>query len=101
MFLKNKPKKQLTPEEQLKKLNEQFERKRVLTGPIALFTTAAAVCMSIFHLWSAGIKMLPTAQHKAIHLAFALLLTFIIYPATSRDRKKVPIYDIIFSVLGA
>lgn len=101
MFSIKKAKKQLTPEEQLKKLNEQFERKRVLTGPVALFTTAAAVCMSIFHLWSAGIKMLPTAQHKAIHLAFALLLTFIIYPATSRDRKKVPIYDIVFSVLGA
>lgn len=100
MFFKKKPKLQLTPEEQLEKLNEQFERKRVLTGPIATFTTIVAVCMSIFHLWSAGVKMLPTAQHKAIHLAFAMLLTFIIYPARSKDKNKVPIYDIVFAILG-
>ncbi len=101
MFFKKKPKQQLTPEEQLEKLNEQFERKRVLEGPIAIFITIVAVCMSIFHLWSAGIKMLPTAQHKAIHLAFAILLTFILYPASRKSRKKLPVYDIVFALLGA
>lgn len=101
MPFKKKPKVELSTEEQLQKLNEQFEKKRVLTGPIATFTTIIAVSMSIFHLWSAGIKMLPTSQHKAIHLAFAMLLTFIVYPARSEDKNNLPIYDVIFALLGA
>ncbi|KJS88354.1 MAG: C4-dicarboxylate ABC transporter permease [Peptococcaceae bacterium BICA1-8] len=101
MFFKKKTKQILSPEEQLKKINEQFDNKRNLTGWLAKMTTVIAVCMSLFHLWSAGIYMLPTAQLKAIHLAFALVLTFIIFPARSKGKEKFPWYDAVFAVLGA
>ncbi|MCR4440771.1 MAG: TRAP transporter permease [Peptococcaceae bacterium] len=101
MFFRKKEKIELSPEEKIKILNEKFEVTRILKGPLAKITTAAAVCMSLYHLVSAGFYMLPQPQHKAIHLAFALALTFIIYPARKKDRNRFPWYDMVFTVLGA
>ena len=45
--------------------------------------------------------MLPQFQHRAIHLAFALALTFFIFPATNKQKEKLPLWDIgaiIFSL---
>lgn len=84
----------LSAEEKLKLLNEKFEKKRELTGIAAKVCTVLAVLMSLFHLYASGVHMLPQMQHRAIHLAFALALTFMIYPATSIQKKKLPLLDI-------
>lgn len=101
MFFKKKPQQELSQEEKLAQMKEKFERTRNLKGTLAKITTVIAVCMSLYHLWAAGIHMPPSPQHKAIHLAFALALTYIIYPAKSQDKDRFPWYDLIFSVLGA
>ncbi|MBN1333933.1 MAG: TRAP transporter permease [Synergistales bacterium] len=96
MFFRKKTKSDdnLSTEEKLKLLNEKFEKRRDLSGSAARICTVLAVLMSLFHLYSSGIHMLPQAQHRAIHLAFAMALTFLIYPATKSHKRKVPFFDI-------
>jgi len=101
MFFKKKTQEDLTPEEKLKALNEKFEKKRNLTGIAAKLCSILAICMSLYHMYSSGVHMLPQFQHRAIHLAFALALTFLIFPATDKQKNKVPLWDIaaiIFSI---
>jgi len=57
---------------------------KVSGGKIALFISITAVAMAIFHLYTAGFGRFPALQQRSIHLAFALLLTFYLYPF----RKK-------------
>lgn len=93
-FRKKKQDENLSAEEKLQLLNEKFEKKRDLSGMAARVCTILAVTMSLFHLYASGIHMLPQAQHRAIHLAFALALTFLVYPAVNSQKKKVPIFDV-------
>tara|TARA_R110002124_G_scaffold61962_3_gene169469 strand:+ start:68 stop:2659 length:2592 start_codon:yes stop_codon:yes gene_type:complete len=72
-----------------------------------LFSTALA--WSLFQLWFAS--PLPFALHigvfndteaRSIHLAFAIFLAFLAYPAFSRSpRNYIPILDIVFAFVGA
>ena len=39
-----------------------------------------AVAMAVFHLWTAGGRMLPGVQQRTVHLAFALALIYLLYP---------------------
>ena len=100
MFFKKKPARELTAEEKLEALKDQFERTRELSGIVKRITVFIAVAMSVFHLWSAGFSMLPQPQHKAVHLAFALVLTFLIYPARRSHKGRFPWYDAVLAVLG-
>ena len=93
-FRKKKQDENLSAEEKLQLLNEKFEKKRDLSGMAARLCTILAVLMSLFHLYASGIHMLPQAQHRAIHLAFALALTFLVYPAVNSQKKKVPLFDV-------
>lgn len=101
MFFKKKAKPELTDEEKLKMIADELESTRQLKGIAARITVIIAACMSLFHLWSAGIYMLPQTQHKAIHLAFALVLTFILYPGRKKDKERFPWYDLVLAAMGA
>ena len=101
MFFKKKQKAELSPEEKLKQLQEQFELTRNQTGAIKKITTGIAAMMSIFHLWSSGVYMLPQPQHKAIHLALALVLTFLVFPLNPSQKNKFPWYDGLLALLSA
>lgn len=76
---------------------------RNLRGPLALGVGAIAVAMSLFHLYTAAFQTLPAVMQMGIHLAFALLLAFLLIPATlrSRRRDRVPIYDAFLALAGA
>ncbi len=76
-----------------KKIEEQMDKKRELSGYALKISAFIAIVMSLYHLYSSGIKMLPQMQHKAIHLALALALTFMLYPATKKHKDKMPFYD--------
>ena len=49
-----------------------------------LLISVIAVAMALFHLYTAGFGRFPALQQRSIHLAFALILTFYLYPV----RKK-------------
>lgn len=97
MFFLNRKKRQQTTVD-IEELNKKLDNKRSLTGIAAKICFFLAICMSIFHLYTSGFGMLPQMQHRAIHLAFALSLTFFIYPSSDKYREKVPWFDWVIIV---
>ncbi|MEM6481220.1 MAG: TRAP transporter fused permease subunit, partial [Pseudomonadota bacterium] len=52
--------------------------------------------------FATGIGLIDDSQQRAIHLAFALFLGFLTFPAfLSAPRKYIPLYDWIFAILAA
>lgn len=77
-------------------------RFRNLTGKIGLIVAWIAVAMAVFHLVTAGIFPMVTSKHRAVHLAFALVLIFFMYPASKKsDQKNPTIFDYVLAILGA
>jgi TRAP transporter 4TM/12TM fusion protein len=68
-----------------------------------------AVAWSLFQLWiasplpfSLGVFLLNDTESRSIHLAFAVFLGFLAYPAFSRSpRDRVPVLDWAFALAGA
>ncbi len=68
-----------------------------------------AVAWSLFQLWiasplpfSLGVFMLNDTESRAIHLAFAVFLGFMAYPASKRSpRDRVPALDWALALVGA
>ncbi|MBI4182681.1 MAG: TRAP transporter permease [Proteobacteria bacterium] len=52
--------------------------------------TAVAVAMSLFHLYTGGTIPFPPMVQRAIHLALALALVFLLYPARRAWGKRRP-----------
>ncbi|WP_435196617.1 TRAP transporter permease [Natronomonas sp. EA1] len=91
---------QLSEEEQQELLKE-LERKRSLRGTAAVAVSAVAILFSAFQTWLAakgivfavtvpfvgrvGIESLQTLQIRAIHVAFALVLAFMLFPPSTGD----------------
>jgi len=79
-------------------------------GPnVARLLLVVAVAWSLFQLWiasplpfSLGIFMFNSTESRAIHLAFAVFLAFLAYPATQRSpRSYVPGQDWVLALVGA
>ena len=63
----------------------------------AFLITLLAVSMSIFHFYTSGFGLLPIQLQGATHLAFALALTLLLFPASQKHSNKhsIPWYDFI------
>jgi TRAP transporter 4TM/12TM fusion protein len=62
-------------------------------GALALLATVVAVAMSLFHLYAA-VDIVPTMYLRYIHVAFVLVLTFLMFPAARRFRNRLMPWDI-------
>jgi len=93
---------------------EQFVKDADLGGrePEGMMGTFLAVVMaawSIFQLWYAsplpftfGVLIFNDTEARAIHLAFAVFLAFMAFPAfKNSSRKVVPLADWILALIGA
>lgn len=67
-------------------------------GVLAVFVTAAAVIMSLFHLYAA-VEIVPAFRLRPIHVAFTLALVFLVFPAAKRFRHRLMWWDVIFALL--
>ncbi len=68
-------------------------------GAWGTFLTAAAVAMSLFHLYSAyGVITSSTLRYA--HVGFVLFLVFLLFPATKRRRNRFSWLDLGFAILG-
>ncbi|MFL6572232.1 MAG: TRAP transporter permease [Burkholderiales bacterium] len=90
-------------EEALARAEEMIEREEgvqnKLAGALAAFVAAVAVAMSLFHLYTAYAIVRP--EHlRAIHVAFVLFLTFLIFPVARRFRHRVMWWDWALAVTG-
>ena len=43
--------------------------------------------MALFHMYTAGVRLLPGVQQRTIHLAFSLALIFLIFPARPKSSS--------------
>ena len=90
-------------EEALARAEEMIEREEgvhnKLTGRLAAFVTTVAVVMSLFHLYTAYAIVRP--EHlRAIHVAFVLFLSFLIFPVARRFRHRVMWWDWLLAAVG-
>jgi len=46
-----------------------------------------AMAMALFHIYTAGIRPLPGVQQRAVHLAFFLALTFLMFPFKAKGDE--------------
>ncbi len=68
------------------------------TGLLAAFLSVAAVVMSLFHLYAA-VEIVPAYQLRPLHVAFALALVFLIFPAAKRFRHRLMWWDVILALV--
>jgi TRAP transporter 4TM/12TM fusion protein len=68
-------------------------------GALAVMLTAAAVIMSLFHLYAA-VEIVPAYMLRPIHVAFALTLVFLMFPAAKRFRHRLMWFDVILAVVA-
>ena len=88
------------------KIHEDLSPTRNLSGIHLKIVASIAIIWSLFQLWYASpfpfwfnIGMFKGLPARAIHLGFALLLAFLIFPFSR--SKKISIIDIFISLIGA
>jgi len=88
------------------KISEDLSPTRKLTGLHLKIVAAIAILWTLFQLWYASpfpfifdIGMFKGLPARAIHLGFALTLTFLIFPISK--SKKISIFDILISITAA
>jgi len=88
------------------KISEDLSPTRNLTGLHLKVVAAIAIIWTLFQLWYASpfpfmfdIGMFKGLPARAIHLGFALTLTFLIFPISK--SKKISITDILISLVAA
>ena len=72
------------------------------TGIMAKVVSAIAITFSIFQLYTAIFGVLDAHLQRAVHLGFALALSYLLYPSRkSWSRTKLHPVDLILAILGA
>ena len=79
-------------------------------GKVAKLLASITLAWSTFQLWIASplpfmvtdiIPVLNNTETRSIHLAFAVLLAFMVFPALKRSpRDRVPLQDWLFAIVG-
>lgn len=94
---------QVISEEQLRKAEEFVQQEEGaanrLSGWVGISVTGIAVAMTLFHLYAAY-DIVPTQELRYIHVAFVLLLSFLLFPLAARFRNRVQWFDIIPALAG-
>ncbi len=84
--------------ERLRKAEEFIEQEEGaanrLLGWAGVTVTVIAVAMSLFHLYAAY-EIVPTQELRYTHVAFVLLLAFLVFPAAARFRDQIRWWDVI------
>ncbi|MGB7632023.1 MAG: TRAP transporter permease [Candidatus Deferrimicrobium sp.] len=93
----------LEVERTIAKYDPEF-RFRDLGGAWKWVAFAISVVMSLFQVYTAGFGLLNPHVQRAIHLAFILSLTFLLFPFRPKGRTKadrVPLADLLLAAGGA
>src|SRR5581483_3272030 len=85
-------------DEALRKAEEFIEQEEGaanrLTGWAGIIVTAIAIAMSLFHLYAA-FDIVPTQPLRYTHVAFVLVLCFLLFPFAMRFRNRIRWWDVI------
>src|SRR5215475_5091170 len=70
-----------------------------LSGLIRTVVTSIAVAMTLFHLYAAW-AIVPTQELRYIHVAFTLVLSFLLFPLATRFRNRVRWWDVVPGIVA-
>src|SRR5882672_10358653 len=70
-----------------------------LMGWAGRISTAIAAVMSLFHLYAAY-AIVPTQELRYTHVAFTLVLSFLLFPLATRFRNRVRWWDIVPGIVA-
>ncbi|MBP0495614.1 TRAP transporter permease [Pararoseomonas indoligenes] len=68
-------------------------------GMLAWIGTAVALAMSLFHLWAAW-DIVPTTVLRFVHVGFAMVLGFYLFPVSRRFRHRFMPWDAVLIAAG-
>lgn len=75
---------------------------RKLTGFWKWVVIILSISLVLFQMYTSGFGALPDIVQRTVHLFFVLTLCFILKPMRKgKDIDKVPVIDIVFTVLAA
>jgi len=70
-----------------------------LMGWAGRISTTIAVVMSLFHLYAAY-AIVPTQELRYTHVAFTLVLSFLLFPLATRFRNRVRWWDVVPGIVA-
>ena len=70
-----------------------------LPGLLGHAAVAVAVAMSLFHLWAAW-DIVPTTTLRFVHVGFAMVLGFALFPVARRFRHRLMLWDVALIAVG-
>jgi TRAP transporter 4TM/12TM fusion protein len=73
---------------------------RSYAGNVRLAVTALAVAMSLYHMWAIGFGSPEAVWFRGTHLAFALVLLFLIYRGSGQVSDTPTASDYVLIALG-
>src|SRR5665648_1273879 len=92
----------------VQKLMEQYDSESRVRNPLgimAIVISTISISFSAFQFYTGGFGLLLALKQRAIHLAFALSLIFLMYPLSKKEslkyKTKIPFYDLVLSILGS
>src|SRR5689334_7369613 len=90
-------------EEQLRKAEEYVQQEEGaanrLSGWVGIVVTGIAVAMTLFHLYAAY-DIVPTIPLRYTHVAFVLVLSFLLFPVSDRFRNRIQWFDVLPPLIG-
>ncbi len=89
-------------EELLRRVEPEFGF-RPLAGPYAAAAGIVAGGMALFHLYTARFGLLEALRQRSMHLAFVMVLVFLLYPARRRwaGASRFGVVDLLLAAGGA
>ncbi|MCU9615144.1 TRAP transporter permease [Caldibacillus lycopersici] len=75
---------------------------RNVTGKIAIVILLILLAFSIFQIYTGAYRVYTAYIQRTVHLGFALVLIFLLFPAKRNGKKKnvIPWYDYILAILA-
>jgi len=74
---------------------------RIFSGNLAILIPTVAISMSLFQLYTGLFGELPGSKQLSIHLAFAVFLCFVCFPASRRaPRHRISLPDWLLAIVG-
>src|SRR5437773_1724534 len=90
-------------DEQIKRaqafIEEEEDAASRCRGGLGHATTILLVAMSLFHLYAA-VEIVPAQVLRPVHVAFVLLLVFLLFPIALRYRNRLMWWDVVCAALG-
>jgi len=88
-------------DEQLRKAEAYVEAEEGATNRLAgwagTIVTAIAIACTLFHLYAAY-DIVPTQELRYTHVAFVMVLCFLLFPIAARFRNRIQIWDVVAAV---